>query len=99
MPIDDRKFKRLTTANVERAPKRPGVYALYGDRRTVVFLGRTVGEGTLRSALRAHVGLSPAGATRYKREASTAPDARWKALLAEHVAAHGRPPSGNAPAK
>lgn len=100
MPIDDRKYKRLTPENVARAPRKAGVYALYAHD-TLVFLGSAAGDGeTIRSALSNHVGegagRATQGATRYKREASDEAEARLKSLLAEFRASHGALPSGNA---
>jgi hypothetical protein len=94
MPISDRKFKKLTVANVERSPRKAGVYGLYAGK-TLVYLGGASGPETIQSALRAHLDAPPSKATRYKRETSASPDARLKTLLAEHVAARGRPPVGN----
>ncbi len=96
MPIADPKFKRLTPKNVDRAPLKRGVYALYADR-TLVFLGQALGGGdTIRSRLRDHLSSKPQPATRYKREPSPTPKARLKKLLQEHVAAHGSLPTQNA---
>lgn len=96
MAILDPKFKRLTTSNVDKAPRKAGVYALYAGR-TLVYLGHASGRAdTLRSRLRTHLGAVNAGATRYKREVCEEPEARCKALLAEHVAANGVLPTGNA---
>lgn len=96
MPISDLKFKRLTAENVARAPRKPGVFALYADR-TLVYLGSAVGpEQTLRSRLLQHVDQGQAtanGATRYKREATAEPEARLDTLLLEFRDAHG----GNLP--
>ena len=92
MPISDLKFKRLTSENVSRAPRKSGVFALYADR-TLVFLGSAVGpDQTLRSCLLEHVDRGQAkasGATRYKREATDEPAARLECLLTEFREAHG----------
>lgn len=99
MPIDDRKFKRLTLANVDVAPLKRGVYALYA-KRELVYLGHAVGKGdTLRSRLRTHLAAAAHGLTHYKRETSMQPKARLKALLDEYVAANGHPPAQNAAKK
>jgi hypothetical protein len=96
MPIADRTFKRLTLQNVNRSPKKRGVYALYEDK-TLVFLGHAAGHAdTIRSRLRAHLRGKPKSLTRYKREPSKTPEARLKALLKEYLSAHGRPPTLNA---
>ena len=82
MPIADRSFKKLTPENVARAPRKPGVYALYAQSR-LVFLGSASGEETLRTALQSHLQAPPSKATRYKREPSRQAAKRLKALLAE----------------
>jgi hypothetical protein len=96
MPIADAKFKSLTTQNVNRAPRKRGVYAIYSDK-TLVFLGHAKGKSdTIRSRLRAHLAATPKVGTRYKREPSASPEARLKGLLKEYFAAHGRMPASNA---
>ena len=96
MTITDPTFKVLTAKNVERAPRKRGVYALYKDS-TLVFLGKAVGEkDTIRSQLRGHLAAPPKGATRYKREPTKQPGPRLEALLKEHLAAHRKLPVGNA---
>ena len=95
MSISDPKYKRLKLENVDRAPRKRGVYALYDDR-TLIFLGKASGKAdTIRSRLRSHLGASPKGATRYKREPSAEPEARLETLLEEYSAAHGKLPRGN----
>lgn len=99
MPITDRKFKRLTLANVNLAPLQRGVYALY-EKTDLVFLGHAVGRGdTLRSRLRSHLTAAAGSRTRYKRETSMKPKARLKVLLDEYVAENGHLPAHNAPKK
>jgi hypothetical protein len=96
MPIKSQKYKRLTAKNVNRAPRAQGVYALYVDK-TLVFLGAAAGpRETIRAQLRDHLGRGAAVPLRYKREITKAPEERLKALLAEHLAAHGKPPAQNA---
>lgn len=98
LPIADEKFKRLKLENVDRAPRKRGVYALYEDR-TLIFLGSASGKTeTIRSRLRSHLGTAPKGATRYKRELTSDPEARLASLLAEYTATNGSPPRGNGPA-
>ena len=98
LSISDEKFKRLKIENIDRAPRKPGVYALYEDR-TLIFLGKASGKAdTIRSRLRSHLGALPQGATRYKRELASDPEARLASLLAEYTAANGGPPRGNSPA-
>jgi len=97
MSISDRSYKKLTDANVARAPLKAGVYALYGPDRALVYLGEARGkDDTIRARLARHLRSERMGATRYKREVCTAPHARLKALLAEHRAGHGALPPGNA---
>ena len=99
LSIADEKFKRLKVENVDRAPRKRGVYALYEDR-TLIFLGKASGKAdTIRSRLRSHLGATPKGATRYKRELSSDPEARLASLLAEYTAANGAPPRGNGSSK
>src|SRR5437016_12778486 len=89
MPITDRTFKRLTLENVNRAPKKRGVYALYADS-TLIYLGQAEGKtDTIRARLRGHLGSTPKAATRYTLELSPTPKARLKTLLEEYVTAHG----------
>ena len=95
MPIADRSFKRLTVENVNKAPRKRGVYALYAEK-TLVFLGHAAGKkDTIRSRLRAHLGATPQTATRYKRELTATPEVRLKGLLKEYVATHGKLPARN----
>ena len=99
MSIIDPKFKRLKLENVDHAPRKRGVYALYDDKN-LIYLGKASGKAdTIRSRLRSHLDASPEGATRYKREPAKEPDARLKSLLVEYSAAHGHLPRGNVPAK
>jgi hypothetical protein len=95
MTITDPTFKVLTEKNVERAPRKRGVYALYKDR-TLVYLGKAEGaKDTIRSRLRGHLDAPPKGATRYKREPTKEPEARLEVLLKEYVAVHRKLPVGN----
>ena len=96
MPITDRAFKRLTEANVGKAPQKRGVYALY-EEKDLVFLGSAAGKAdTIRSRLRAHLASSPGAAMRYKREPHASPAARLKSLLGEYRKSHGKLPALNA---
>ena len=96
MPIADRKFKALTRTNVDRAPRRRGVYALYTVDKKLVFLGSAEGKAdTIRSRLRAHLEDPSASGTRYKREPAASPQARLKKLLQEHFAEYGKLPALN----
>jgi hypothetical protein len=100
MPITDAKFKRLSADNVARAPRETGVFALYAHN-TLVYLGSAVGpDQTIRSQLLEHVDQGQAkasGATRYKRETTTEPQARLDTLLLEYRDSHGGTlPRGNA---
>ena len=95
MSITDPKFKKLAVENVNRAPRKRGVYALYDDQN-LIFLGKALGKtDTIRSKLRSHLGAAPEGATRYRREPTAEPTARLEELMKEHVAAHGKRPVGN----
>jgi hypothetical protein len=96
MPIVDPTFKPLTLENVNRAPRKRGVYALYADK-TLVFLGQAEGRSdTIRSRLRGHLEGRTDGPMRYKREPAANPAARLKTLLLEHVKKHGHLPAQNA---
>ena len=96
MTINDRRLRRLTLENVNRAPRKRGVYALYADGEPV-YIGLAVGgTDTIRRRLRIHLRKNPKDVSAYRREPSATPEARHKALLAEHVAAHGAPPLRNA---
>jgi hypothetical protein len=97
LPIVDKGFKRLTIENVNRAPRKRGVYALY-EEKMLVFLGVAEGRAdTLRSRLRAHLAANEGGgALRYKREPTAAPAARLKSLLGEYRKKNGRLPERNA---
>jgi hypothetical protein len=95
MPIDDKKYKRLTIENVDRSPKRTGVYALYDAESTLIFLGEASGKTSLRSRLRGHLGAAPKGALRYKREPCKDPADRLRDLLREHAKTYGAPPRAN----
>jgi hypothetical protein len=96
LPIVEQGFKRLTLENVNRAPKKRGVYALY-EEKTLVFLGIAEGrKDTIRSRLRAHLSADKGGTLRYKRETTAAPAARLKSLLVEYRKENGRLPARNA---
>jgi hypothetical protein len=96
MKIADPKFRRLNLDNVNRSPRKRGVYALYEDR-TLLYVGLAAGgEDTIRSRLRAHLEDGAERELTYKREMSSTPQARCEKLLAEHVAAHGGLPVQNA---
>lgn len=95
MPIADKRFKAMNIENVNRAPRKRGVYALYANK-TLVFLGHATGkEDTIRSRLRAHLAATPQTITQYKREPTATPETRLKGLLKEYFAAHGRLPQLN----
>src|SRR5512143_3988420 len=97
MPIADRKFKRFTLENVNRSPRKKGVYALYA-KSTLVYLGQAAGHGdTIRSRLCDHFAAGDRSVTRYKREPAVKPQVRLKKLLEEHVASFGHLPARNAP--
>ena len=96
MSIADTRFRRLNLDNVNRAPRKRGVYALYADR-TLLYIGVAAGgRDTIRRRLRTHLGTDDKVATTYKRETTQTPEARVKALLEEHRAAHGGLPTQNA---
>jgi hypothetical protein len=99
MPIHDPKFKKFTPANVGKAPRKHGVYALYVEGKAI-YIGRASQDGvTIRGMLRRHLtglqGPATAAATHYKREPSARAKARTRELLREHVAAHRKLPRCN----
>ncbi len=101
MPIADEKYKRLTDKNVGKAPRRHGVYALYDNSRTMLYLGLASGEGvTIRAMLEGHLagrgGMRVPGVKLYKRETTPKPRARGKDLLEEHKERFGALPRFNA---
>jgi hypothetical protein len=95
MPISKQKYKRLTTANVEKAPQKSGVYALYAGSALIYLGGTDEKSATIRSRLKGHVGAAPKEATRYKRETAVKPAIRLQALLREYTKANGRLPKYN----
>jgi hypothetical protein len=95
MAISDERFRRLNLRNVQRAPRKRGVYALYADR-VLLYLGMAGGgEDTIRSRLRTHLGGQAHGATRYKREPSPEPQVRLQVLLDEYASRYGCLPAQN----
>lgn len=86
MPILEAK-QRFTRQNVERAPARPGVYALYTDDG-VAFYGAAGRGETIRSRLADHLsGVESPGGTSAKYfnfEVTRFPLSRECALLEEH---------------
>jgi hypothetical protein len=99
MPISGKRYK-FTKENVDKAPKKTGVFGLY-DGDTLIFIGRATEEGaTLRTLLQDHQagrgGDSTQRATHYRREESTASLSREIELLAEHKASFGGQPRANA---
>lgn len=95
MPITDARYKALSLENVDKSPRKRGVYALYVDKQ-LVFLGSAAGkQDTIRSRLRSHLTPVPTAAMQYKREKAADPDARLKDLLEEYQASHGKLPERN----
>ena len=89
----------FTKDNVNKAPDQAGVYALY-DGDILIYYGRAQGGTvTIRSRLQDHFagrdGKCTQNATAYRREATTAPVAREKALLEEYQRANRRLPRCN----
>ena len=98
MPINGDSYD-FTWANVNNAPERHGVYALYRNGR-LVYCGRAAGAGvTIRSRLQSHKrgdeGPCTANATRYRREVTESPVSRERELLQEFVQQYGRLPECN----
>ena len=89
----------FTQKNVDNAPDKSGVYALY-DQNEVIYIGRARGEGvTIRSRLKDHKsgkeGTCTKGASHYKRQATVFPLTRETALLVEYKKVHGKLPRCN----
>jgi hypothetical protein len=89
MPIHDAKPKKFNEKNVAKAPRKPGVYALY-VKDELIFIGTASRPGvTIRGMLRKHMkggkGPETAAATHYKREAGAKARIRLRELLREHV--------------
>lgn len=99
MPIADAKFKRFNRANISKAPKKTGVYALYTERQ-LIYLGKASSPGvTIRGMLRRHLdgrqGPDTAKATHYKREPSANAKVRVQTLLREYMKENDRLPPCN----
>ena len=100
MPIHDDTPKKFIERNVAKAPKKPGIYALY-VKDELIFLGTASRPGvTIRGMLKRHMkgrkGPETAAATHYKREAGPRAKIRLRELLREHVAKHRSLPRCNA---
>ena len=79
--------------NVNRAPEKHGVYALY-DGSTLIYIGRAAGDGvTIRGRLQSHFrgdeGNCTKQATRYRREVTESATSRERELLEEYQGSHG----------
>src|SRR5712692_4390806 len=90
----------LTSKNVDHAPDKPGVYALYyGDE--IIYYGWAQGDTvTIRSRLQSlksgREGACTEKATHYRREVADNAEEREKQLLLEYRQQHGRLPRCNA---
>jgi excinuclease UvrABC nuclease subunit len=90
----------FTSKNVDHAPDKPGVYALYyGDE--IIYYGWAQGDTvTIRSRLQSHKsgreGACTEKATHYRREVTDNAEEREKQLLLEYRQQHGRLPRCNA---
>lgn len=100
MPISGKRY-RFTKDNVDKSPRKSGVFALYeGD--LLIFIGGAADGATLRSQLQSHeagrTGHRTRQATHYRREVTPASVTREIELLAEHKALFGGSPRANGPA-
>ena len=98
MAITGAKYS-FNDTNVNNAPDKAGVYALYeGD--ILIYYGRAQGgDVTIRSRLQSHLrgdeGSCTKAASSFNSEASSSPVAREKELLAEFEKQNSRLPRCN----
>ncbi len=98
MPIQGDLYT-FSKKNVDNAPDKAGVYALY-QSDTTTYIGRAQGGSTtIRSRLQDHYagrgGNCTKSATDYRRETSSNAASREKELLIEYKNKHGKLPKCN----
>jgi len=99
MSISGKRYA-FTKDNVDKSPRKAGVYALYAGG-VLIYYGRALGgTATLRARLQSHQagqeGTSTQTATHYRREKCADPVAREQDLLKEFSLKHdGALPSCN----
>ena len=89
----------FSTKNVNAAPEKHGVYALYEDG-VLIYIGRAAGENvTIRSRLKSHHGGDEGpctqAATHYRREGNSRSVAKERELIDEYFNRFGRLPRCN----
>lgn len=94
-------LKEFSTENIDQAPDKPGVYALYVGVN-LIYIGRAeggLGTTTLRARLKGHYegqhGRFTKQATHYRCEVNPDPITRERELLKEYEGLHGRVPKCN----
>lgn len=91
MPIKNGKYK-FTKDNVNKAPDKAGVYALYDGNETIYYGRAKGGDVTIRTRLQNHKagkdGSCTKKATHYGREAILSPVKRENELLEEYKNTH-----------
>src|SRR5262249_8193064 len=99
MPISGKRYK-FTKENVDKSPRKPGVFALY-EEDTLIFIGGAADGVTLRSQLQGHqagrAGVGTRRATHYRREGTSASVTREIELLPGVKASLGGRPPDNTP--
>jgi len=98
MPITTAMYS-FDETNVNNAPDKAGVYALY-DGSTVIYYGRAQGGTvTIRSRLQSHLsgseGSCTKSATNFNSELASNPITREEELLISHKRAYGKLPRCN----
>ena len=98
MPISGDLYK-FSKENVDKAPTKSGVYALYKNG-TLIYIGRSKGDTTtIRSRLQDHYagrdGRCTQSADQYRREPCTNPVTRERELLEEYKRKNGTLPKCN----
>ena len=95
MPIKG-DFYAFNKQNVDRAPTKSGVYALYRNRE-LTYIGKA--SASIRSRLQDHhagrEGQCTKVSTQYKREVTSGAAAREKELLQEYLQQYGKLPLCN----
>ena len=91
MPIDGGKYE-FTLQNLNKAPDKAGVYALF-DGNEIIYYGRAQGgDVTIRSRLKDHKsgreGSCTSNASHYMREVTSSPVKREQELLEEYKQTH-----------
>ena len=99
MPIQGDEYV-FNQKSVDAAPDSGGVYALYDDKDTLIYIGRAIGNTTtIRSRLQDHKagrsGPCTQKASYYSREKCSDPATRERELLEEYRRKTGHLPRCN----